>query len=144
MHPTTRPTARRTVGVVGAGTTGVGIAHCLAAAGHDVAVVDPVPPGARHRPQPAARRNPHGHPAAPGTGRRGRAHHDRVESMGKQGIAVGDAPGFGSNRHALRRAADRRSAARLSRFPEGIELRPPSRRAAMAGKRRRPPCGHGQ
>lgn len=35
------PSSDRTVGVVGAGTMGVGIAQCLAAAGHDVIVTDP-------------------------------------------------------------------------------------------------------
>ncbi|WP_240659630.1 3-hydroxyacyl-CoA dehydrogenase family protein [Streptomyces sp. WAC 01529] len=42
-HATPSPAPRRTVGVVGAGTMGVGVAHRLAAAGHDVTVVDPVP-----------------------------------------------------------------------------------------------------
>ncbi|GGV25340.1 3-hydroxybutyryl-CoA dehydrogenase [Streptomyces longisporoflavus] len=42
-HATPPPTPSRTVGVVGAGTMGVGVAHCLAAAGHEVIVVDPVP-----------------------------------------------------------------------------------------------------
>ncbi|MFI6688485.1 3-hydroxyacyl-CoA dehydrogenase family protein [Streptomyces sp. NPDC050485] len=42
-HSITHPAPRRTVGVVGAGTMGVGVAHCLAAAGHDVTVVDPLP-----------------------------------------------------------------------------------------------------
>lgn len=42
-HATPPPIPSRTVGVVGAGTMGVGVAHCLAAAGHEVTVVDPVP-----------------------------------------------------------------------------------------------------
>ncbi|NGO45858.1 3-hydroxyacyl-CoA dehydrogenase family protein [Streptomyces ureilyticus] len=44
MQPETAPPPPPlTVGVVGAGTMGVGVAQCLAAAGHDVIVVDPDP-----------------------------------------------------------------------------------------------------
>ncbi|WP_461031023.1 3-hydroxyacyl-CoA dehydrogenase NAD-binding domain-containing protein, partial [Streptomyces sparsus] len=36
-------TAGVPVGIVGAGTMGVGVAQCFAAAGHPVVVVDPAP-----------------------------------------------------------------------------------------------------